>query len=173
MNIAKIESGFIVEVGDVSVIFPNTSFASGGPSLEWLKANSCLPLYTSLPFDQNLQKLVTVAPYIDEADDAVYTVEVVDLTPEEIAEREAAALLAKRQAMNVTPYQAKVVLLEQGFLDEVEAAVSTSTDPKVKLAWTNAITYQRLSPLVTEMQATLGWTDEQLDALFEAAALVD
>lgn len=171
MNIAKIESGSIVEVGDVSVIFPNTSFASGGPSLEWLEENSCLPLYTSLPFDQNLQKLVTVAPYID--DDAVYTVEVVDLTPEEIAEREAAALLARRQAMIVTPYQAKVVLLQEGSLDEVEGAIATSSDPLVKLAWTNAIHYQRLSPLVQEIATQLGWSESDLDLLFEAAAQVE
>jgi HD-GYP domain-containing protein (c-di-GMP phosphodiesterase class II) len=172
MNIAKIESGFIVEVGDVSVIFPNTSFPAGGPSVEWLKENSCLPLYTSLPFNQDTQKLVTVSPYIDATDDAVYTVEVVDLTPEEIAEREAAALKAKREAMVVTPYQAKVVLLQEGSLDEVEAAIATSTDPLVKLAWTNAIHYQRLSPLVTEIATQLGWSDSDLDLLFEAAAQV-
>lgn len=171
MIIAKIENGQIVEIADLFVMFPSTSFPVAGPDLAWLKENSCLPVSNDLPFDPATQELITVNPYI--TDDAVYCVEVHDLTPEQIAEREAAALLAKRQGMNVTPYQAKVVLLEQGYLDEVEAAVSTSTDPKVKIAWTNAITYQRLSPLVTEMGATLGWTDEQLDALFEAAALVD
>lgn len=172
MNIAKINAGVVIEVGDSSVMFPNTSFGPAGPSLDWLKENDCLPLYTSLSYDPELQKLVTVAPYIDSTGDAVYTVEVQDMTPEEIEAKKAAELLAKRQAMNVTPYQAKVVLMEQGFLDEVEAAVAASTDPKTKLAWTNAIQYQRLSPLVIEMQAALGWTDEQLDALFEAAALV-
>lgn len=171
MLIAKIEGTTVMEVADYRAIFPDVSFTEAGPDLDWLKENSCLPVTVWKAYDAETQALQPCDPYID--GDTVYTVEVIDLTPEQIAEKKAAELLAKRQAMNVTPYQAKVVLLEQGFLDEVEAAVSTSTDPKVKLAWTNAITYQRLSPLVTEMQATLGWTDEQLDALFEAAALVD
>ena len=170
MFVAKVENNQIVAQGDASGFFPNVSFPNGVPDLEWLAEQDYYPIL-SHTFDPNTQKLQSVAPYFTGSE--VYIDEVVELTPEEIAAREAAALLAKRQGMNVTPYQAKVVLLEQGFLDEVESAVSTSTDPKVKIAWTNAITYQRLSPLVTEMQKSLGWTDEELDALFEAAALVD
>lgn len=173
MNIAKINAGVVIEVGDASVMFPGTSFPPNGPDLNWLKENDCLPLYTSLSYDPELQKLVTVAPYIDAAGDAVYTVEVQDMTPEEIAAKKAAELLAKRQGMSVTPYQAKVVLMENNFLDSIEAAVNASPDPKMKLAWSNAIQYQRLSPLILEMQAALGWDDIFLDKLFEDAALVD
>lgn len=170
MNIAKIESGVIVETGDVSVVFPNTSFPAGGPSLDWLKENSCLPLFSSRPFDSNTQELVTVPPYID--GEEVFTAEVRELTPEQIAERAAAALKAKRSMMNVSPFQAKAALLQAGQLDAVEAAVTASTDPLIKLAWSNAIQYQRLSPMVEGIGKELSWTDAELDQLFEAAGQI-
>lgn len=169
MFVAKVENNQIVAQGDASGFFPNVSFPNGVPDLEWLAEQDYYPIL-SHTFDPNTQKLQSVAPYFTGTE--VYIDEVVELTPEEIAAREAAALLAKRQAMIVTPYQAKVVLLQEGSLDEVEAAVSTSTDPLVKLAWTNAVQYQRLSPLVQEIATQLGWSDADLDLLFEAAAQV-
>ena len=42
---------------------------------------------------------------------------------------------------------------------------------KVVLAWNNAIQFERLSPMVAGIATALGWSDEQLDTLFEAAAL--
>lgn len=170
MLIAKIEGDQVLEVGDYKAVFPNVSFTEEGPSIEWLHENSCLLASITKPYDESTQYLEPVAPYIE--GDMVYTVIVVDMTPEQIAEKRAADLKIKRYGMNVTPYQAKVVLLESGQLDDVEAAVAASTDPKVKLAWTNAIQYQRLSPLVEEMQKSLGWSDEDLDLLFEAAMQV-
>jgi hypothetical protein len=167
MLIAKIEGSTVLEVADYRAIFPDVSFTEAGPDLAWLKENSCLPVTVWKAYNAETQVLEPCTPYID--GDTVYTVDVVDLTPEQIAEKQAAELLAKRQAMIVTPYQAKVVLLDAGQLDEVEAAVAASTDPKVKLAWTNAIQYQRLSPLVEEMQKAIGWSDADLDLLFEAA----
>lgn len=170
MTIAIVVNDVIEAIGEYNILFPYTSFPEGGPSDEWLAENNCKTVIVSLPYNPDTQELVGVPPYL--LNDNVYVVEVVDLTPEQIAERQAAALKAKREAMIVTPYQAKVVLLQEGSLDEVEAAVSTSTDPLVKLAWTNAIQYQRLSPLVTEIATQLGWSDEDLDLLFEAAAQV-
>lgn len=169
MYIAKVENNQVIEQGMSSGIFPDVSFPNGQPDLNWLKERDYYPIL-SHAYDQNTQKLVPVAPVFDGS--AVYIDEVVELTPEEIAARQAAALEAKRAGMIVTPYQAKVVLLDAGQLDEVEAAVAASTDPKIKLAWTNALHYERLSPLIAEMQAVIGWSDEDLDLLFEAAAQI-
>ena len=72
----------------------------------------------------------------------------------------------------VSPLQAKAVLLQQGSLAAVEAYVESSTDPLVKLAWTNAIECRRPSPMVAGIASALGWTDEQLDDLFIAAAKI-
>ena len=98
----------------------------------------------------------------------VQTWAVEEATPEEIAQR----LEQKRQSMNVTPFQAKAALLDADLLDDIEALIADPlTDRVVVLAWNNAIQFERLSPMVAGIAAALGWTDEQLDGLFEAAAL--
>ena len=99
MLIAKIENGAVVDVADYQSMFPNTSFPPSGPSDEWMVENSCMYVNVFLPYDQNTEKLVAVAPYIQVDDPEhplqwVYTVQVEPLTPEEIAQREE----AKRQA---------------------------------------------------------------------------
>jgi hypothetical protein len=90
-------------------------------------------------------------------------------TPEEIEQR----LQQKRQAMIVTPFQAKVALLNAGVLDEVQALISApTTDLKIVLAWSNVTRFERLSPMVAGIATALGWTDEELDDLFDAAAQI-
>ena len=75
--------------------------------------------------------------------------------------------------MNVTPFQAKSALLDAGLLDDIEALIADpSTDRVVVLAWNNAIQFERLSPMVAGIATALGWSDEQLDALFAQAAEV-
>lgn len=89
-------------------------------------------------------------------------------TPEQIAQR----LEQKRQAMVVTPFEAKAALLDADLLDDIEALMADPlTDRVVVLAWNNVTEFRRLSPMVTGIASALGWTDEQLDGLFEAAAL--
>lgn len=170
MFIAKVENNQIVAQGDSSGFFPNVSFPNGVPDLAWLAEQSFYPI-VSHSFDQNTQKLNPVAPYFQ--GDQVFIDEVVALTPEEIAAREAAALEAKRAGMNVSPFQAKAALLQTDKLDIVEALMDdASTQPVAKLAWHNAIEYRRLSPLVTAISEHLGWTDQDLDDLFELAATI-
>lgn len=82
-------------------------------------------------------------------------------------------LQQKRQSMIVTPFQAKAALLDAGLLDDIEALIADPlADRKVVLAWTNAISFERLSPMVAGIAAALGWTDEELDNLFAAAAQI-
>ena len=92
-----------------------------------------------------------------------------DKTPEELADW----LLQKRIGMNVTPLQAKIALLNADLLSDVEAVIDDpSTDTLIKLAWTNATEYRRLSPMVNGIASVLGLTEHQLDALFVAAATI-
>lgn len=88
---------------------------------------------------------------------------------QEVADR----LLRRRQSMIVTPFQAKAALLDAGLLDDIEALIADpAADRKVVLAWNNVISFERLSPMVAGIAAALGWTDEELDGLFEAAAQI-
>lgn len=73
----------------------------------------------------------------------------------------------------VTPFQAKAALLDAGLLDDIETLMADpTTDRTVVLAWNTVTEFRRLSPMVAGIAAALGWTDEQLDSLFEAAALI-
>jgi len=83
MLIAIVNGQTVEQVGDYQVLFPNTSFPASGPTPEWMAENSCLPVTVYLPYDQSTQVLVSVAPYIN--GEVVYTVEVQDMTPEQLA----------------------------------------------------------------------------------------
>jgi hypothetical protein len=90
MLIAKVYNGYVVEVNDTSLLFPETSFPQTGPTDSFMTENSCMFVNSYIPFDQNTQKLVSVDPYIQADDEThwVYTVAVEPLTPEELAQRE-------------------------------------------------------------------------------------
>lgn len=93
MLIAKVQNQQVTEVADYRDLFPNTSFAVTGPDDAFMVENSCMYVNLFKPYDQNTEKLVSVAPYIESASPThwVYTVAVEPLTPEEIAQREESA----------------------------------------------------------------------------------
>lgn len=100
MNIALVDNGQVIAVGDYRALFPQTSFPPSGPSDEFLAENNAKKVNVWLPYDQMTEKLAACPPYID--GDWVYTVEVVPLTPEEIAARteaQAASVRAQRDQL--------------------------------------------------------------------------
>ena len=68
----------------------------------------------------------------------------------------------------ITRLQAKLQLLEIGFLDEVEEMVKQ--DRRVELYWTDAQSIERNHPILNQMVTALGLTSEQLDNLFIEAS---
>jgi hypothetical protein len=150
-------------------IFPNISFVTSGPSLDWLKNNSCLPVRDYKPHDHFLEKLEGCEPYID--GDCVFVVGIRKLSQEELRAREFQRAQEQRVSMNVSPLQAMAALLQTGRLAEVEAVINDpQTDPLIKLAWNRANEFRRLSPLVVKMQQQLAWSDEYIDQLFRFAS---
>jgi hypothetical protein len=82
MLIATINGDQVLDVADYRSLFPNTSFPSNGPNVEFYEQYSCLPVCTSVPFDYYTQDLQPTEPYIQ--DGKVYTVKAVELeTPRE------------------------------------------------------------------------------------------
>jgi len=72
---------------------------------------------------------------------------------------------------SVTRFQALAALHLAGHLTAVQALMAAPETPVLtKLAWDNALSFERTSPTVAAMAAALGMTDEDLDALFTAAA---
>jgi hypothetical protein len=74
----------------------------------------------------------------------------------------------------VSRFQAKAALLSEGLLDQVEAIIADpATDAMTKLAWDEAVQFQRNSPTIATLAAALGLTDQQVDDLFIAAAQIN
>jgi len=94
MLIAIVNGQTVEQVGNYQVLFPNTSFPASGPDAEWMAENSCMYVNTYLPYDQSTQVLTQVAPYISVPDltkplEWVYTVQVEQMTPEQLAQYQA------------------------------------------------------------------------------------
>lgn len=65
----------------------------------------------------------------------------------------------------VSPFQAKVALMQAGVLNDVETLVNNS-DALIKMAWNEALEFKRHSPAVLYFAEQLNWTEEFLDGLF-------
>jgi len=83
----------------------------------------------------------------------------------------AAASVPDAAVQSVTPLQARKALRAGGFLAAVEAMVDAApADSDIKMAWDWALTWERGSPFVAQLGATLGLTEQQIDDLFALAA---
>lgn len=102
------------------------------------------------------------------------TEEKIPLSPEEVAQVEAdRAAIAAFVPTSVTPYQARVALLDAGLLDAVEALIVDPDTPKAaKLAWEYATTIQRDSVFIQTLGPALNLTSNQIDDLFRSAAQI-
>lgn len=110
MLIAKIENGEVIDISDYQSMFPNTSFPASGPDDEFMIANSCMYVNVYLPYDPTTQKLIPATPYIQINDPEhplnwVYTVEVAELTPEEIQEMHDAQAAQNQQTASNLLYK--------------------------------------------------------------------
>lgn len=79
----------------------------------------------------------------------------------------------RRAMMVVSRFQARAALHLAGLLPSVEALMAGDVDPIAKLAWEDAQEFKRMSPTILALSQSLGLTDAQLDALFDAAMSID
>ena len=76
--------------------------------------------------------------------------------------------------LSVSPRRARMALRKAGLMAPVQALMDDpETDPDLVDAWEYALDFQRQSPLILGVAQALGWTDEQLDALFIEASGVE
>lgn len=86
-------------------------------------------------------------------------------TAEEILE-------AQRAQMVVSRFQAKAALAAAGLLTQAETVVAAA-DATTQLAWAEVIEFRRNSPTIAALKSAMSLSDEQLDALFVAAAAIE
>jgi hypothetical protein len=80
----------------------------------------------------------------------------------------------KRPTMQLTKLQAKLALKAIGKLGAVKAYVaSLPNDHDAALAWQDAQMFKRESGLLVSAAQALGFTDDQIDALFITGASID
>ena len=92
----------------------------------------------------------------------------VKITQSEVAVIRAAEEAAKPVIIpTLSMRQARLVLLNMGLLDEVEAAITTTEN---RIWWDYSTTVERNHPLVISVLTTLGKTSAQIDALFIQAS---
>lgn len=83
MLIAKIENGAVVDVADHTVLLPDTSFGSGGPTLAQVRELGFYPVSVWVPHDRATEKLEPATPTI--VDGYVVNVVAVPKTEEDLA----------------------------------------------------------------------------------------
>ncbi len=94
------------------------------------------------------------------------------------SEIETDPLIIYRNTLECSRLQAKAILYQNGILEKVDALVENS-DFLVQLAWKEAQTIRRSSPLIEMLKSQLTWldntpiTDEDLDTLFEEAKKIE
>lgn len=74
---------------------------------------------------------------------------------------------------SITRFQAKAALANAGLLDKVQAMMADTNTPVLyRLAWEEALNFERGSATIKAMSGALNLTDEELDSLFTAAAAI-
>lgn len=119
------------------------------------------------PYDESLFNLV---PIITETDtNIVNGWEVVEKTD---AEKQS-WLDDWRSRTQVSMRQARLALIQQELLQQVNSAIASLSEPEksiVETEWEYASVVDRSSPWIASMTIALGLTDEQMDDLFKLAA---
>jgi hypothetical protein len=78
---AVVENNQIKSIGDITILFPNTSFPSTEEYGDFLTDNNLYPVTTSLEYNSNTEKLVPCEPYLKSG--KVYNVVVEPISTED------------------------------------------------------------------------------------------
>lgn len=81
------------------------------------------------------------------------------------------SLRRRRERMVASRFQAKAALAQLELLELVEIYIQ-GADQTARLAWQEALQFERLSPTLASVAQGLGLTDQQLDDLFALAATI-
>lgn len=76
-----------------------------------------------------------------------------------------AELNSLRDSAVLTRAEFKLALLSAGYLDDVEAAYPT-WPRNIQIMWDDSSTFERMHPDLLNLAQQMGYTDQQLDALF-------
>lgn len=147
-------------------IFPETTFP-----IPFQPPEGYLPVLRSpIPeHDQKTQWVREVQPVFD-GNNWFQQFEVVNYTQEEL---DVIALQVENVPFEVTMRQARLALLADGKLADVQTVIDNLSSPQKEMAqieWDYSSTVQRSNLFVSLIGQALGYSDEDLDSLFIEAA---
>lgn len=94
----------------------------------------------------------------------------------ELSEEETSAIVARRRAdTSVTMRQCRLILLEDGKLDDVEAAIAAMGDEEraaAEIEWEYATVVKRVSDFADTISAAIVYDDDKMDEMFARASSV-
>jgi len=80
-----------------------------------------------------------------------------------------AEIFYKRDRAVLSRADFKLALLEAGYLQDVKDFIASTTDERIIILWEDSNSFRRLHPDLIRLAEELGYTEEQLDALFGIA----
>jgi hypothetical protein len=94
-------------------------------------------------------------------------------TPEELQAAISKWKVTKGEASQVTPRQARLALLQNGLLSQVDTIIASLPEPQKSIAqteWEYAVAIERNSSWIEQIGAAIGLDEAGLDDLFILAA---
>ena len=160
MTYAKVINNEIVEYNrTLPFSTENTSFGVGTDA-ETLKEFGYLPIVGTEPeYDRATHRVANVT-YAIGTDEVMKMYEVVELTAEEIRERDVPKVL--------TPRQCRLQLLALGLLDDVETLCNTNREMQIWFEY--SLDFQRSHAMIEAMAVQLGLTQYDMDNFFIEAS---
>lgn len=154
------DAAVLAEWGVVPVVpTPEPSYDPNTQRLEW-----GVPVKQKARNPDGTFKADDPATPENEAWEWVHVWNIIDLSAEEIQDR----LDQRRASATLSPAMFRLNLLAIGELDNVEAAIPLAPR-EVQIMWEYSSSFERTHPALAALAAQLGYTDEQLDALFGIA----
>lgn len=92
-----------------------------------------------------------------------------DKTEVEIAEDNLKTLQVKRDSLVCTPRQIRLALVHYNLLNTVQTYIDQLEDSLLKIEWEYAINFNRSHPGISQAAQACGFSETDLDALFEFA----
>lgn len=116
---------------------------------------------------------------LDGSQDHLITTDYIAMTEEEVdrhlnpekymTERELKQVVRQRMS-KLSKRQFALYLYDNDMYDQVMQAIEAN--PRFKIEYDSVSDIERLSPTVAEITALLGWTDEQVDQMWEEALIL-
>ena len=88
--------------------------------------------------------------------------------PEKYLTDKEKAILIRQRLKKLSKRQFALYLYDHGMYDQVMGAINAN--PRFKIEYDSVSDIERLSPMVSDITTLLGWTDEQVDQMWEQAS---